>query len=53
MPIAPFFNNGAAMDGIPRGSNPAAAAGIPAHRAKRGLGLSWWIGLMILRFFNG
>ena len=54
MPIAPFYNNGATMDGIPRGSNPIAPAGLIAHRSKRGFGLSW-LGpfLMILRWLNG
>jgi len=39
-------NNGATMDGIPRGSEPAAVA-LAFHRAKRGFGLAW-IGPILL-----
>jgi len=39
-------NNGATMDGIPRGSEPAAVA-LTFQRAKRGFGLSW-IGPILL-----
>lgn len=38
--LAPLFNNGAAMDGVPRGGDGAVVTIVP-QRAKKGFGLGW------------